>query len=74
VLDKNPGLTIFIPVHPKGGIEVKALCGPIKFFLNKITQPWTLQCALGYSHAGIEKGFPQTVSTKLENANMFWKN
>ncbi len=30
------------------------------------TSLWTLLCALGHSHAGIEKALPQTVPTTLE--------
>ena len=34
---------------------------------------WTLLCALGHSHAGTEKGLPQTVPTRsTQLSKMFW--
>ncbi len=41
-------------------VEVRALCGLVRFFNTKLNQTmflWTLICALGYSHA------PQSVAT-----------
>uniref|UniRef100_A0A0E9XXV6 Uncharacterized protein n=1 Tax=Anguilla anguilla TaxID=7936 RepID=A0A0E9XXV6_ANGAN len=44
------------------GVEVRALCRPVKFFhsfLDKTISIWTLLCAWGHYHTG--KGLPQSV-------------
>jgi len=41
MLDEKAWLAISVPVHPRGadGVEVRALCRPVKFIHTKLIQP-----------------------------------
>lgn len=51
MLDEKAWLAVFFLDHPKGAwwVEVRALCGPLKFFHTKLIQPylyrpWFVHC------------------------------
>ncbi len=64
----RPGSFQFIP-KVFDGVEVRALCRPVKFFHNQTGKKISLQtwlCAQGHFCVETEKGLPRTVATKLE--------
>ena len=69
----RPGSQSTFQFMPKvfDGVEVKALCRPVKFFHTDLNKPFPYGplCARGHCHAETGKGLPQTVATKLEAQN-----
>ena len=54
------------------GVEVRALCKPVKFFHTDLDKPFLFGPRFvqqGPCHAETGKGLPQTVATKLETQN-----
>jgi hypothetical protein len=70
----RPGLQLAFQIILKvfHGVEVRALCRPVKFFHTDLRQTislWTLLCAQGHCHTETAKGLPQTFAIMLEAQN-----
>jgi len=63
-------LAVSALIHPKGvlsglGQDSVQVSQVLPHQTRSSMSLWTLLCALGHSHVGIERGHPQTVSTKM---------
>ena len=54
------------------GVEVRALCRPVKLFHTDLNKPFLYGPHFVHDHSNAEtgKGLPQTVATKLEAQNL----
>ena len=75
----RPGSQSAFQFIPKSfdGVEVRALCRPVKFFHTNLNKPFLygprfVHCQ--HCHAETGKGFPQTVATNLEEQNCLESN
>ncbi|KAK6303711.1 hypothetical protein J4Q44_G00261650 [Coregonus suidteri] len=69
----RPGSQSVLQFIPKvfDGVEVRALCRPVKFFHTDLDKPYLYGPCFVHGHCLAEtgKGLPQTVATKLEAQN-----
>ena len=63
----RPGSQLGIPIHPKvfDGVEVRALCGPVKSFHTNLDKPFLNGPGFVHCIADTGKGLPQTVARKV---------